>query len=112
MGGQPELQSPSTNSIAASATSPPENRRIVDQFTIHGTQDVAVKEHSAGQEKNIVNANLKAQFRQACDVMLTNGQDLEQVHQDHDPGFFIENGVAVFIARRFGNDISRWVKQV
>jgi hypothetical protein len=66
-----------------------------------------VREYCAWQETNVVDDTLTAQFRLACDVTLTNGLDLEQIHEDHDAGFFIENGVAVGIARRFVGDIAR-----
>lgn len=112
IGGQPQLQPSATNSIAASATSPPHNRRIANQLIINGPRDIAVREYSAWQETNVVNANLKAQFQHTYDVTLTNGLDLKQIHKDHNPGFFIENGVTVGIARRFVSDISIWVKQV
>ncbi|CAG7997438.1 unnamed protein product [Penicillium salamii] len=42
----------------------------------------------------------------ACDVTLANSLDLEQIHEDHDAGFFIEKKVAVGIARRFVRDIT------
>ncbi|KAI1833425.1 hypothetical protein DTO013E5_8435 [Penicillium roqueforti] len=112
MGGQPHLQSPATNSIPALATPPPQNGQIVDQLIIDGPRDMAVREYTAWQETNVVDDNLKAQFRQACDVTLANGLDLEQIHEDHNPGFFIEKGVAVGIARRFISDIDRWVRHV
>jgi hypothetical protein len=112
MGGQHHLQSPATNSIATLATSPPQNGQTVDPLIIDGPRDLAVREYSAWQETNVVDDNLKAQFRQACDVTLASGLDLKQIHEDHDAGFFIEKGVAVGIARRFVSDISRWVRHV
>jgi hypothetical protein len=71
-----------------------------------------VRDYSAWQETNVIDETLKAQFRLACDVTLTNGLDLEQIHEDHDAGFFIEKGVAVGIARRFVRDIGRWARDV
>ena len=82
MGGQPHLESPAAYSIAASDTSPAQNGQIVDQLIIDGARDVAVREYSAWQETNVVDDNLKAQFRQACDATLANGLDLEQIHED------------------------------
>lgn len=40
------------------------------------------------------------------------GLDLEQVHQDGNPNFFVEKGVAIGIARRFVGDIMKWVQDV
>ncbi|CAI7646678.1 unnamed protein product, partial [Penicillium pancosmium] len=107
MGAQPCLQSSATN--PASTTGPPQHGQISDQLSIDGPRDVAVKEYSAWQETNIVDDNLKAQFRQAYEVTLANGLDLEQIHEDQDPSFFVGKGVAVGIARRFVSDIGKWL---
>lgn len=71
-----------------------------------------MKEYSAWQETNIVDDNLKAHFRQTCEVTLANGLDLEQIDEDQDPSFFVGKGVAVGIARRFVSDIGRWVRHI
>ncbi|KAI3097654.1 hypothetical protein CBS147333_9296 [Penicillium roqueforti] len=47
-----------------------------------------------------------------CDLMLEDGLDLEQVYKDQDPGFFIGKGIKMGIARRFVEDIRRWVENV
>lgn len=44
--------------------------------------------------------------------MLENGLDLEQVCRDQDPHFFIEKGIKIGIARRFVEDIGKWVESV
>lgn len=59
-----------------------------------------------------INDTLKTVFRQVYDVMLENGLDLEQVYKDQDPNFFIEKGIKIGIARRFVEDIGKWVKNV
>lgn len=79
---------------------------------IPGPRDDAVKEYSEWQVSNVTDDTLKAAFRQACDVMLENGLDLEQVHKDQDPEFFIGKGIKMGIARRFVEDIQRWVENV
>ncbi|CAG7971087.1 unnamed protein product [Penicillium salamii] len=80
--GQPHLQSSAAYSITASNTSPTQNGQIVDQLIIDGLRDIA-----------------------AYNATLANGLDLKQIHEDHDPRFFIEKGVAVRIAHRFVSDI-------
>lgn len=112
MGAQPSLQPSAVSPIAASVLPPLKNGQEEDQLIIDGPRDVAVRDYSAWQETNVIDETLKAQFRLACDVTLTNGFDLEQIHEDHDAGFFIEKGVAVGIARRFVGDIGRWAKDV
>lgn len=54
---------------------------------------------------------LKVEFRKAYDATLVDGLDLEQVHDDQDPDFFINKGVKRGIARRFVGDIDQWVKR-
>ncbi|KAJ5823007.1 hypothetical protein N7447_005347 [Penicillium robsamsonii] len=100
MGAQPSMQPAVITPTAASVLPPLKNRQDANQLVIYGPRDVAVREYSAWQETNVIDETLKAQFRLACDVTLTNGLDLEQIHEDHNAGFFIEKGVAVGIARR------------
>lgn len=44
--------------------------------------------------------------------MLENSLNLKQVYQDQDPEFFISKGIKIGIARRFVQDIQRWVENV
>jgi hypothetical protein len=44
--------------------------------------------------------------------MLDNGLELEQVYKDQDPEFFIDKGIKMGVARRFVDDIRRWVEDV
>jgi hypothetical protein len=55
---------------------------------------------------------LKAQFRQACDIALANGFDLQLIYKDQDPSFFIDQGIMVGIARQFVRDVVKWVRSV
>ncbi|KAJ5240563.1 uncharacterized protein N7469_002154 [Penicillium citrinum] len=87
-------------------------RMILSSLDIPGPRDEAVKEYSEWQVTNVTDDTLKAAFRQVCDLMLENGLDLEQVYQDQDPGFFIGKGIKMGIARRFVQDIQRWVESV
>jgi hypothetical protein len=79
---------------------------------IPGPRDEAVKEYGEWQVSQVTDDTLKTAFRQVCDVMLENGLDLEQVYKDQDPEFFIGKGIKMGIARRFVEDIQRWVKDV
>ncbi|KAJ5246692.1 hypothetical protein N7468_001675 [Penicillium chermesinum] len=102
MGAQPSL--PAVNSTAASVLSSEQNQQGILP-TIDRPRDVAVREYNAWQETNVIDETLKAQFQLACDVTLANGLDLEQIHENRDPNFFVKNGVVVGIARRFVGDI-------
>ena len=66
---------------------------------------MAIKEYGEWQESNVTHDSLKAAFRQAYNVMLEDGLDLEQVYKDQDPEFFISKGINRGIARRFVEDI-------
>jgi hypothetical protein len=111
-GMQPCLQSQAPTLAASSAILPPPNGQVMDDLNVPGLRDVAVREYSAWHEANVSDDNLKAQFRQACDVALANGLDLQLIHEDQDPSFFMEKGIMVGIARQFVRDIGKWVKSV
>jgi hypothetical protein len=68
---------------------------------------LAVKEYGEWQQSNVVDEALKAEFQKACEVTLQDGLDLEQVHEDQDPGFFIKSGIKRGVARRFICDIEK-----
>ncbi|KAJ5471943.1 hypothetical protein N7539_008512 [Penicillium diatomitis] len=79
---------------------------------IPGATDIAVEEYTEWLVSTVERDTLKAAFRQTCEVMLENGLDLEQVYKDQDPNFFIERGIKIGIARRFVENIAKWVKEV
>ena len=44
-------------------------------------------------------------------MALQHGLDLQQIHDDQDPDFFILRGIKIGVARRFIRDIEYWVQQ-
>lgn len=40
-----------------------------------------------------------------CNMALEHGLDLQQLHDDQDPDFFISRGIKISVARRFIRDI-------
>ena len=83
-----------------------DNPSAMDPLEIPGPRDLAVKVYSEWQQSHVTDDGLKDRFRQACDVMLDDGLDLEQVYKDRDPEFFIGKGIKKGIARRFVEDIA------
>ncbi|CAI7620669.1 unnamed protein product [Penicillium pancosmium] len=112
MGGQSSIQPAAVDCIPQSEMSSHQKRHRFILLTIDGPRDVAVKEYSAWQETNVIDENLRAQFQLACDVTLANGLDLEQILEDQNPEFFVQEGIAVGIARRFVGDIIKWVGEI
>ncbi|KAJ5155714.1 hypothetical protein N7492_008517 [Penicillium capsulatum] len=106
------LQSQADKPPAVQETLPQANGQKVDCLHIAGPRDVAVREYSLWHEANVSDDGLKAQYRQACEVALAYGLDLELIHEDQDPSFFADKGIMVGIARRFVRDIGRWVRDV
>lgn len=104
-------QSP-TSGLDVSGANVAVDLKIMGTLEIPGPRDVAVKEYGEWQESNVTNDTLKAAFRQACDAMLEDGLDLEQVYKDQVPEFFISKGIKRGIARRFVEDIKDWVENV
>jgi hypothetical protein len=83
----------------------------VTPLLIPGPRDIAIQEYTNWQKSQVHSQTLQAEFQKACDVALTHGFDLEQIHEDRDPDFFTNKGVIEGIARRFVNDIRLWVEQ-
>ena len=50
-------------------------------------------------------------IRNMCDMALEHGFDLQQLHDDQDPDFFISRGIKLGVARRFIRDSKYWVEQ-
>lgn len=44
--------------------------------------------------------------------MPENGLDLKQVHNYQDPNFFIDKGIKIGIARRFVENIGKWIENL
>lgn len=98
-GMQSSPQQDTSNPTTASAMVLAPNDQVMEDLNLTGLRDEAVKDYGAWHESNVGDENLKAQFRQACNVALANGLDLRLIHEDQDPLFFINKGIAVGIAR-------------
>ncbi|KAF1936655.1 hypothetical protein EJ02DRAFT_358659, partial [Clathrospora elynae] len=85
----------------------PENPR----FDILGPRDAAVIAYSELQQSNVVDDALKEEFQKACDATLEDWQDLGQVYEDQDPGFFVRSEIKRGVARRFVSGIDGWARR-
>ncbi len=83
----------------------------VDKLEIPDLRDVAVKEYGRWQQQLVSDESLKIEYKKACEVVLADGLDLEQIHEDQDPDFFTNRDMKRGIARRFVRDIPTWVKR-
>lgn len=88
------------------------NPKDVGPLKIPGFRDVAVKEHGEWLASSVSDDTLKAAFRQACDVTLSDGFDLEHIYKDQTPEFFVRKGIKPGIARIFVENIREWVEDV
>jgi hypothetical protein len=85
----------------------------VDPIVLPGLPlDIAVSKYSCWQQSRGDCETLKDDIKKACDLAIKNGLDLNQIHEDQDPDFFIKHGVKVGVARRFVSDIRDWVEQL
>ncbi|KAJ5540810.1 hypothetical protein N7494_005886 [Penicillium frequentans] len=91
-----------------------ESARLKDIGPLHipGFKDVAVKEYGEWLASSVEDDTLKAAFRQACDVTLLDGFDLEHIYKDQNPEFFVGKGIKPGIARSFVENIRDWVENV
>ncbi|KAF1951657.1 hypothetical protein CC80DRAFT_597128 [Byssothecium circinans] len=109
MPSQPH-ESPVTRVADGTATTANQHLKNLD-LDIPGPRDAAVIAYSEWQQSNVVDEALKDEFRKACVATLEDGLDLEQVYEDQDPSFFVQNGVKRGVARRFVSDIDGWAKR-
>jgi hypothetical protein len=79
---------------------------------IPGFRDIAVKEYGKWLVSTVSDDTLKAAFRQASDVTLSDGFDLEHIYKDKNPEFFVGKGVKPGVARTFVENIRDWVDNV
>jgi hypothetical protein len=105
----PFQESPVLGSLSASSAS---HERLVGSVSldISGPRDLAVMAYSDWQQSNVVDQAQKNEYQKACDLVLREMLDLEQVYEDQNPAFFIQGGVKSGVARRFVSDIARWAK--
>lgn len=66
---------------------------------ISGLRDIAVKRYCDWQCSQVGDEALKMEYWKACDLILADGLDLEQVYKDQSAAFYIDNGVKRGIAR-------------
>lgn len=90
----------------------PLSRKNIGPLKIPGFKDVAVKEYGEWLASSVSDDTLKAAFRQACDVTLSDGFDLEHIYKDQNPEFFVGKGIKPGIARSFVENIRDWVEDV
>lgn len=102
-----------TNVLPNHASPEPEiqPRPTVKRIHISGLCDVAVQDYSEYQQSQVRDESLKAEFQTAANLVLAEGLDLEQLHEDRDPEFLIKQGVKRGPARRFMDDIEPWAKR-
>jgi uncharacterized protein YpbB len=72
----------------SSVASPPQ----ITPLVVPSLRDVAMKEYSDWQQSQVNDETLKAEFQKAYELALTDGFDLEQIHEDQNLSFFIESG--------------------
>ncbi|CAN9251087.1 unnamed protein product [Alternaria alternata] len=81
------------------------------RLDVPGFLDAAVEEYSDWQQSRVRREDQKVDIRNMCDMALEHGLDLQQLHDDQDPDFFISRGIKIGVARRFIRDIEYWVQQ-
>ena len=84
----------------------------VSPLKIPGFRDVAVKEYGEWLASSVSDDALKAAFRRASDITLSDGFDLEHIYKDQNPEFFVGKGIKPGIARSFVENIRNWVESI
>ncbi|KAE9568045.1 hypothetical protein CGMCC3_g15844 [Colletotrichum fructicola] len=78
------------------------------RLKIPGPRDSAMKTYCEWQCSQVLDESFKAGYRKAYEVMVEHCLDLEQVDEDQDAQFFMDNGVKKGAATRFIRDIREW----
>ncbi|CAN9211125.1 unnamed protein product [Alternaria alternata] len=81
------------------------------RLDVPGFLDAAVEEYSDWQQSRVRREDQKDDIRNMCDMALEHGLDLQLLHDDQDPDFFVSRGTKIGVARRFIRDIEYWVQQ-
>ncbi|KAF3029167.1 hypothetical protein E8E12_000089, partial [Didymella heteroderae] len=89
----------------------PAEMQTKPRLDVPGFLDAAVEEYSDWQQSRVMREDQKDDIRNMCDMALEHGLDLQQLHDDQDPDFFISRGIKLGVARRFIRDIGYWVQQ-
>jgi hypothetical protein len=78
---------------------------------IPGLWDVAVEVYCDWHCSQVRSPEQQRHFRQARDLTLERGYDLELVHEDHNAQYYIEQGVLEGVARRWVRDVELFLEQ-
>jgi hypothetical protein len=111
-----------TLAMANSQSIPPRSiEAVTEPLSIHGLRDIALKEYTVWQQSQVSDDILKTEYMIAYEKAMEAGLDLEQIHEDQDPEFFMSKdndkdkdkgvGVRPGVARRFVKDIPYWITQ-
>lgn len=103
----PELDVTTSKTVAGTA-----EPKDAGPLKITGFRDVSVKEYGEWLAASVSDDTLKAEFRQACNITLSDGFGLEHIHKDQNPVFFVDKGIKPGIARTFVENIRDWVESV
>lgn len=109
----PSPQTPQLSMMSSPAGSPPllpyQTPGDIDEIMIPDLPlDKAVMKYRDWQLSQVDTQIYKDNIKKACDIALTNGLDLMQIHKDQDPDFFKSRGVIEGVARRFVEKIQMW----
>ncbi|KZL85758.1 hypothetical protein CI238_10898 [Colletotrichum incanum] len=108
----PASSPPSSAEVAMTPRSESNIRcQVVLPLHATGSRDVAMRKYCDWQCSQVQCETLKQEFQRAFDVALGDGFDLEQIHEDQNSEFFIEQGIKIGVAKRFVRDIRTWAEQ-
>jgi hypothetical protein len=108
----PSSHQPSIAGLADSTDRPVACFSNITSLDIPGSRDAAVRRYSVWQQSNVDDQGLKEEYQKACNIILGDGLDLEQVSEAREADLLIRNGVKRGIAWRFVHDIPVWAKRL
>lgn len=102
---------PSAHSELRHVANVPSGDLVAESLDIPSPLDRAVRDYSDWHKSRVEDPSYKAQVDKARDVVLQQGRDLHQLHNDQDYTFLVEQDVNIGTAKRFVSGISTWAKR-
>lgn len=71
----------------------PSTSTIIKRLDIPGHRDEAVEDYCTWQQSKVKKPTLKVEYKEARDIIIEDGMDLEMIHRDPNPEFLTQRGV-------------------
>ena len=99
-----QAEAPYCNAASSSAIG-------AEPLEIPSPLDLAVREYSEWQKSRVRETSYKAEIDKACTIVMSQGRDLRQIHNEQDVSFLVDENVNIGTAKRYVSSIAAWVQR-